>query len=190
MQVMQKMQRRLDNAELVVLVDESDAEVGVCEKLEAHTGGGRLHRAFSVFLHDGMGRQMLQRRALTKYHFAGLWSNACCSHPRPGERPEAGAVRRLGEELGVRGVVLAPLGRFIYEARDGATGLIEREVDHVFAGVYTGEAQINPEEAAGVRWVEPGALDRELSLAPERFTPWFPIALAHARRVWAGPGWI
>ncbi|HRV31587.1 MAG TPA: isopentenyl-diphosphate delta-isomerase, partial [Kiritimatiellia bacterium] len=86
--------------EQVILVDEADREIGSMEKVAAHKNGGTRHRAFSVFVFDEQGRWLLQQRAAGKYHFAGLWTNACCSHPRPGETTEAAAHRRLVEELG------------------------------------------------------------------------------------------
>src|SRR5205823_13887786 len=43
----------------VVLVDEHDRPLGVEAKLKAHEAGGRLHRAFSVFIFDAAGRMLL-----------------------------------------------------------------------------------------------------------------------------------
>src|SRR5258708_8294772 len=85
--------------EEVILVDEADRQTGTMEKMEAHRKA-LLHRAFSVFIFNRKGEMLLQRRSLQKYHSAGLWTNACCSHPRPGEDTKTAAVRRLGEELG------------------------------------------------------------------------------------------
>ena len=84
----------------LILVDEQDNPVGTCEKMEAHRQG-LLHRAFSVFIFDAQGRMLLQQRALSKYHSGGLWTNACCSHPFPGEDNLTAAQRRLQEEMGV-----------------------------------------------------------------------------------------
>ena len=69
----------------VVLVDAQDRPIGVCGKRDAHLGNGRLHRAFSVHLIDSSGRHLVQRRAAGKMLWPGFWSNACCSHPAPGE---------------------------------------------------------------------------------------------------------
>ena len=80
--------------ERVVLVDENDVEVGIMEKMEAHQKG-LLHRAFSVFIFNSKGEMLLQQRSLRKYHSGGLWSNACCSHPRQNENPLDAAHRRL-----------------------------------------------------------------------------------------------
>ena len=88
-----------DALEQVILVDMDDREIGRAGKLEAHRQG-QLHRAVSICIVDGEGRMLLQRRAAVKYHSPGLWANACCSHPRPGEATLAAALRRLPEELG------------------------------------------------------------------------------------------
>ncbi|MEM7621842.1 MAG: isopentenyl-diphosphate Delta-isomerase [Planctomycetota bacterium] len=176
--------------ESVVLVDSDDNDVGTCEKLEAHRGDGLRHRAFSVFLLDAEGRQLLQQRAETKYHFGGLWTNACCSHPRLGETPADAARRRLVEELGIHGVDMVHAGSFEYRARDSESRLIEHEIDHVFVGTLDASGdgsrtrtiiEPNPDEVMAFRWVTRAELDGELGASPERFTPWFPIALKHAR---------
>ena len=85
--------------ERVVLVDENDNELGTMEKMEAHQKG-LLHRAFSVFIFNKNGEMLLQQRSLRKYHSGGLWTNACCSHPRKDETPIDAAHRRLKEEMG------------------------------------------------------------------------------------------
>ncbi len=50
---------------------------------------------------------LIQRRALGKYHTPGLWANTCCTHPHWDEPPEACALRRLREELGIEGLTPA-----------------------------------------------------------------------------------
>ena len=87
------------NSPDIILVNEHDEAIGTMEKMEAHRKG-LLHRAFSVFIKNDAGEILLQQRALDKYHSPGLWTNACCSHPFPGESVEAAAHRRLAEELG------------------------------------------------------------------------------------------
>jgi isopentenyl-diphosphate delta-isomerase len=158
--------------EQVVLVDESDREIGTAEKLAAHRDGGRLHRAFSIVLWNRRGEMLLQRRSARKYHFGGLWTNACCGHPRPGEPVAAAARRRLREELGVD-LELRPAFSFRYEAADAASGLCEREIDHVFVGELEGAAAANPEEVDAVRWTACDEITRDLAAHPHRYTPWF-----------------
>ena len=166
--------------EQVILVDADDREIGAMDKLAAHENGGRRHRAFSVFIVDSRGRWLLQRRAAGKYHFPGLWTNACCSHPRPGEKTKPAAHRRLREELGFD-CPLAERFRFEYKAASEAEGLVEHELDHVFTGVFDGEVHPDPAEVGAVRWVESAELDKETRAHPETFTPWFMLAMARAR---------
>ena len=140
-----------------------DRRAGVCSKLAAHENGGRLHRAFSVFIFDPAGRMLLQRRSADKYHFGGLWTNACCGHPRPGEDVSEAASRRLFEEMGIV-PELTRATSFVYEAFDPQSGLTEREYDHVFHGRYDGEPEPDPDEADGWTWIYPEDLAADLEV--------------------------
>ena len=162
------------NPEYVIVVNASDEELGREEKLQAHRTPV-LHRAFSVFVLDDRGAMLLQRRAAGKYHSAGLWSNACCSHPFPGESAADAVSRRLREEMGVT-VPLTPLLRYTYRA-ELENGLIEHELDHVFVGRFDGIPSPNPAEVSEWRWIAPDALDAEMALAPGNFTAWFRLLL-------------
>jgi isopentenyl-diphosphate Delta-isomerase len=162
----------------VILVDRTDAQIGVREKQAAHVTGA-LHRAFSVFVFDDAGRMLLQRRATAKYHSGGLWSNTCCSHPRPGESTAAAAQRRLLEEMGFH-CPLEVAFSFIYRADVGG-GLVEHEYDHVFIGRFRGEPLPYPAEVEAWRWASARDLVRELREQPGRFTYWFRIAFDELR---------
>jgi isopentenyl-diphosphate delta-isomerase len=165
--------------EEVLLVDEQDRVLGVEEKLRAHRDGGRLHRAFSILICDTRGRMLLQLRSRRKYHFGGLWTNACCGHPRPGEAIDQAAHRRLHEELGFD-VPLREIFTFVYRAEDPGSDLTEHEYDHVFLGVFEGTPHPDPEEIDEYKWMEPVEIDRDLGRHPEQYSPWFPLAFAGA----------
>lgn len=160
--------------EQVVLVDEQDNDIGTMEKMEAHRKGV-LHRAFSVFVFNGEGELMLQRRAAHKYHSAGLWTNTCCSHPRLGESPEAAAHRRLYEEMGFD-CPLQPAFSFIYKKQVG--DLIEHELDHVFIGRYDVSPSLNPAEADAWKFISIPDLEADVKANPESYTEWFRLCLA------------
>lgn len=165
----------------VILVDEQDRELGREEKMKAHEQG-ILHRAFSVFIFNQSGDMLLQQRALEKYHSGGLWSNACCSHPAPGEETATAAARRLQEELGFT----TPLQKqfdFIYRAEFG-NGLVEHEFDHVFTGRYEGAIPFNPEEVMEVVYLPMNRIYDMLQSTPEKFTAWFRIAFPGIRDWW------
>jgi len=166
--------------EHVILVNEQDEEIDVLEKTAAHLEG-RLHRAFSVFILRQKGKDievLLQQRAQSKYHSSGLWSNTCCGHPRPSEDILVAANRRLEEEMGFS-TRLEELGSFSYCANLG-NGLMEHEIDHVLAGVISGNDSVirpNPEEVQACLWLPLEVLKEELANMPEKFTPWLAEAL-------------
>lgn len=157
----------------VILVNEQDEAIGVMEKMEAHEKA-LLHRAFSVFLFNKEGLMLLQQRALTKYHSPGLWTNACCSHPGPGEEVKAAALRRLQEELGFTTPVENAF-HFTYKAAFD-NGLTEHEFDHVFVGLYEGAMLLNEEEVSAVHYKSMDAIAVELETMPYMYTEWFKIA--------------
>ena len=165
----------------VILVNERDEERGVMEKMEAHQKG-LLHRAFSVFIFDKNGRMLLQQRAAEKYHGGLLWTNACCSHPYPGESVEEAAARRLNEELGFS-TLLEKIFAFTYKA-DVENGLVEHEYDHVFVGEYEGEMKPNHKEVAAVAYHEMEDLAHMLQGQPSLFTAWFKRAFSQIEKWW------
>ena len=114
--------------EKVTLVDEQDQPIGEGEKMQTHQEG-KLHRSFSIFIFNSKGEVLLQQRAKSKYHSGGLWSNAACGHPRPGEETLAAAHRRLQEEMGFD-CELQELLQFTYKVKLDHD-LWEHEYDHV-----------------------------------------------------------
>ncbi len=160
----------LDMEGKVILVDEQDKEIGTELKLKAHQDG-KLHRAFSIFIFNSKGEMLLQKRSPGKYHSGGLWSNACCSHPEPGEMTESAAHRRLKEEMGFD-CDLKEFFNFTYRAKLNG-GLTENELDHVFVGNFDGEPKADPNEAEEVKWVNSEFLIRDIKRNPDKYTYWF-----------------
>ncbi len=159
--------------ENVILVDTADTIVGSMEKYEAHRKG-LLHRAFSVFLFNDQDQLLLQQRALDKYHCGGLWTNSCCSHQRLGESNLDAAGRRLMEELGIKAFDLHDAFSFVYSAQFD-NGLTEHEFDHVLIGKFNGEPAFNPTEVAAVQYMDQNQIEEEITLFPDKFTPWFKL---------------
>ena len=167
--------------EQVILVDEQDQPVGACEKMAAHEQG-LLHRAFSIFIFNSRGRLLLQQRSKGKYHSGGLWTNTCCSHPRPGETTEYAAYRRLQEEMGFQ-TELFHAFTFTYRAALDKE-LVEHEIDHVFTGIYEGEVFPNSEEAMDHSYMDMVQLEESLERFPEKFTVWLRIAFPRIKSWW------
>lgn len=165
----------------VILVDENDTAIGHAEKMLAHRQG-LLHRAFSIFIFTSDGKMLLQQRALTKYHSGGLWTNACCSHPLPGEDTHIAAIRRLKEELGIE-TEIKKVFDFIYTASFG-NGLVENEFDHVFAGIYNGPTRLNAAEVMDTCYKSMAGIKNDLQNYPHLFTAWFHLAFTKIETWW------
>jgi isopentenyl-diphosphate delta-isomerase len=166
-------------SEQLILVDDLDREIGFKAKTEAHTGKGVLHRAFSIFVFNSDNELLLQQRSLTKMLWPGYWSNTCCSHPRRGETMAQAVTRRLEQELGFK-CPLEYLYKFKYHAEYEGIGA-EHELCSVYFGRYGGPVDVNVNEIAAWRFVGVEALERELELGPETFTPWFKMEWVHIK---------
>ena len=167
--------------EPLILVDQSDREIGHLSKGECHDGDGVLHRAFSLFIFNPAGELLLQQRSAEKRLWPRFWSNSCCSHPRRGETMEVATGRRLAQELGMASTV-HHLFTFQYQAPYLDLGS-ENEVCWVFAGLSDAPPRPNVHEIADVRWISADDLDREFLTQPEVFTPWFAMEWPRVRAV-------
>ena len=158
--------------EKVLLVDENDNILGEMEKMEAHEKG-LLHRAFSVFIFNDNNELLLQKRASSKYHSGGLWSNTCCSHPKIKETAVEAGERRLTEEMGFT-VPLKDKFHFIYKAKLD-NELTEHELDHVLIGYFNKRPNINPEEVEDWKYISLDELEDSMKKNPENYTVWFKV---------------
>ena len=165
----------------VILVNESDEELGTMEKMEAHRKG-LLHRAFSVFIFNSKGEMLLQQRAENKYHSAGLWTNACCSHPKPGEETKVAANRRLKEEMGFE-TELVEFFNFTYKA-EFDNGLTEYEFDHVLSGIYDGLILPDKNEVQDYCFKNMQEIDASLLSHPKKYSIWLAISFPKIMQWW------
>jgi isopentenyl-diphosphate Delta-isomerase len=163
----------MQQLEELILVNELDEAIGVMGKMEVHKKG-LLHRAFSVFIFNARSEMLLQQRAPQKYHSAGLWTNACCSHPRPGEDTKDAAIRRLNEEMGFT-TGLKRIFDFTYRTEFG-NGLTEFEFDHVFIGSYEGMVHPDKNEVDDYCFKNLDEIGVDLGSHPEKYTAWFHLA--------------
>lgn len=160
--------------EYVILVDEQDNETGVMEKLLAHQKG-LLHRAFSIFIFNDNNELLLQQRASSKYHSAGLWTNTCCSHPKPNETIKDAASRRLFEEMGMQ-CELKIIDSFIYKAPFD-NGLTEHELDYILIGKSNQTPKLNLIEVQNYKWQLISDIKNDLKVNSINYTYWFNVAI-------------
>ena len=164
--------------EYLILVDEKDKQWGKLEKLLVHQLG-LLHRAFSVFIFNSNGELLLQQRADSKYHSAGLWTNTCCSHPRFGEEIYWAIERRLQEEMGMSCKTDFAFS-FIYKTKF-ENGLTEHEYDHVYFGVTDNLPVPEKSEVKNYRYMNIENLETDIRIHPENYTEWMKICLPQVR---------
>ncbi len=157
----------------IILVDDYDVQIGTITKLEVHQKA-LLHRAFSIFIFNAHGEMLLHKRANKKYHSAGLWTNACCSHPKPGEETLSAAEIRLQQEMGFN-TKLKKAFDFIYKVSFD-NGLTEHEFDHVFFGTYDGIITPNAEEVSDYCFMPVEEIKNSIKSHPHKYTEWFKIA--------------
>ncbi|MCC5922814.1 MAG: isopentenyl-diphosphate Delta-isomerase [Crocinitomicaceae bacterium] len=167
--------------EEVILVDENDQIIGTMEKMLAHQEG-RLHRAFSVIIFNDKGQMLIHQRAADKYHCGGLWTNACCSHPRLEEDLIAAGKRRLLEEMGFV-TDLKHIGSFIYKVKFD-NDLYEHELDHLLVGSYSDAPNPSPIEVMDWEYVEMDEIYEDIKNQPNLYTFWFKkIVLEHKDKI-------
>ena len=167
--------------EQMILVNDRDEPVGIMEKMEVHKRG-LLHRAFSVFVFDSKGRFLLQQRATSKYHSSGLWTNTCCSHPRPNDKVEEAAARRLKEEMGITSN-MKEIFSFVSKA-DLGKDIWEHEFDHVFLGKSDEFPLPNKSEVSEWKWMSIESITNEIDNHPNDFTIWFQLIFKDVARVY------
>jgi isopentenyl-diphosphate Delta-isomerase len=154
----------------IALVNEADKITGFANKQEVHEKG-LLHRAFSILVFNDKNEVLLQRRALTKYHSPGLWTNTCCSHLVEDCEFETYIHERLENEMGFD-CELDFQFSFHYRI-EFDNGLCENEIDHVYFGKWNGTPKPNHDEADGFMWIAIEELKTDLKNNPENYTYWF-----------------
>ncbi|MDR2036339.1 MAG: isopentenyl-diphosphate Delta-isomerase [Bacteroidales bacterium] len=156
--------------EQIALVNMNDEITGFEEKMRVHQKG-LLHRAFSILIFNRKGELMLHRRAMDKYHSGGLWTNTCCSHLTQEERMDSYVHTRLQYEMGFD-CELTFVKKFHYRI-DFSYGMIENEIDHIYAGLYDKDPKPNSAEVCEWMWCDIKHLQADMDREPEKYTYWF-----------------
>ncbi|GAA3707431.1 isopentenyl-diphosphate Delta-isomerase [Zhihengliuella alba] len=171
--------------EVVVLLEEDGTPAGTYPKALVHGLDTPLHQAFSCHVFDADGRVLLTRRSLDKVAWPGVWTNAFCGHPGPGEPFEDALTRRAEHELGLElGAIEPALPDFRYWARD-ASGIVENEVCPVFTAVAARDPEPRPDEVVEWAWVDPSEARRAVLATPFAFSPW--LVLQVQQGIWGAP---
>jgi isopentenyl-diphosphate delta-isomerase len=163
----------------VTLTNESGMPLGEADIIDSHTGKGKLHKAFSVYVFDTDKTALLiQQRADNKMLFRLLWANTCCSHPFPSEEAGVAGERRLKEELGFS----TPLSigpSYVYRAEDPEGNGTEHEHVTMLIGTVDASVEVVPDplEVAQWRWIDLETLKADMTAQPDIYAPWFHLGL-------------
>jgi len=171
-----------ENAEQhVVAVDADDNEEGTVNRLEAHTGDGVRHRAFTSLVFDGDGNILLAQRSPDKRLWDTHWDGTVASHPVKGQTQVEATRQRREEALGItpdQYDEIERTDRFEYRRHYPNEGL-EHEVCAVLK-ITLEDTSLDPdeEEVAGLMWVPYERLHEHPEWYRQlRLCPWFEIAM-------------
>jgi len=165
----------------VIVVDADDNEQGTANRLEAHTGDGIRHRAFTALLFDEDDNILLAQRSPDKRLWDTCWDGTVASHPEQGQSQVDATKQRLDEELGITTDQYDDLrvtDRFEYKRYYMNDG-VEYEVCAVLKATLTDRSlDPDPEEVGGLMWVPYERLHEHPRWYRQlRLCPWFEIAM-------------
>lgn len=168
-------------AQQVVAVDTNDDEREVVNRLEAHTGEGIRHRAFTCLVFDREDNVLLAQRAPGKRLWGTYWDGTVASHPDPEQSQVEATRQRLEKELGVTPDQYDDLrvtDRFEYK-RYFETAGVEHEVCTVLQLTLSDRTlEPNESEVAGILWAPYDRLTSTPAWYRQlRLCPWFEIAI-------------
>ncbi|CAM1358939.1 NUDIX hydrolase [Tenacibaculum xiamenense] len=128
--------------ELIDIVDENGNYTGkTCLKSEAHKHG-YFHPTIHVWLYTSDKKILLQKRALTKKVFPGLWDISVAGHIAAGEKIKIAALREVKEEIDFTILPgdLHKIGTRKHQVNH-PNGIIDNEFHHIYIGELTVEIE-------------------------------------------------
>jgi isopentenyldiphosphate isomerase len=162
--------------EYVDVLDSSGRRLGTKKpKSEVHRDGD-WHAAAHVWISDGKGRILIQRRSPTKENYPDLWDISVAGHISAGEAPVEAAIREAQEELGV--TLIADECCHIFDLSEQVAlnngSYIDNEYHHVFLvkkDVDVKDLKFNDGEVVEAKFVALRELQLRLRTEPSAFVP-------------------
>lgn len=154
----------------VVLVNENDEELGICDKLTVHHEKTPLHRGFSAFLFNKNKKLLLQKRHASKKTWPNFWSNSFCGHPQQDETYEDAVHRHAQFELNMKLTRVIVLKQYRYSF--SYNNIMENEICPVFLVFSDSQPTPHPTEISAIKWMQWDDFLQELNRNTEQFSPW------------------
>jgi len=165
----------------VILVDKEDNELGIANKIEAHTTKPQLHRAITILIFNEKNEVLITKRAKEKLLWPLIWETTCSTHPFKNENYEDCTRRRLKDELGID-VAAKVVDKIIYSSKDGDRGS-ENEVCALLVGKINQPIKINPSEVAEAKFIALNQLKKDIKKTPQEYAPWLALSLKSLERL-------
>lgn len=166
-------------SEQVLSVDDHNRPSELVDRIDAHTGEGILHRAYTIVLKDEEG-VYLAKRSQQKFLWPGYWDGTVASHWTSGERKHEELIERVQLELGLSdntSLSINDHGNFQYKARYEKRG-IEWEICRLYtANISDVSFDPDPEEVQEISLMSYDELEKRISQDDGIFSPWFKIAV-------------
>jgi isopentenyldiphosphate isomerase len=140
-----------------ILTEEGEKTGKTALKSEAHKNGW-FHATVHIWLFTSDEKILLQKRALTKKVFPGLWDISVAGHIGAGESILSSAKREVFEEIGltIQEVDLIKIGTRVHQVSH-ANGIQDNEHHHVFIAelkIPVAQLKIQTEEVAAIKLFE------------------------------------
>ena len=161
------------SVEIFEIFDTDERLIGELPREEVHKMG-HIHRASHVLVWRSNGNLVLQKRTKMKDVYPGKWDLSTAEHAKPGEAPFETALRGLKEELGISSCCLTQLaGRRLNRLDLPTLKIHDYEFVRTFSTIVDAPLAMDSEEVAQLREIPLKDLAKEMSSAPQSFTPWF-----------------
>ena len=135
---------------------------------------GAWHRSVHVLVFRSTGELIVQCRADDKDLYAGILDYSVGEHLKPGETYVDGAIRGLGEELGIVGNIPCEYGfESTIEYVDKGKNIKDFEKSRIYSLVYDGPVLPDPTEISAVFEWKPSRIEDEMKRDRRQFTSWF-----------------
>ncbi len=148
-----------------ILVDEKDNEVGTREG--DHFKKGDIVRISALWLENSQGEILITKRSMKKKYDPGLWSSAAAGTLEPGESYEDNIYKEAEEEIGLTGVKLKKVVKYLFWRPDGTgryvqwyRAVIDWPIDRF---------RLQDSEVAAAAWISRKQLKYELNKLPEKY---------------------
>lgn len=152
--------------EKVIIVDENDTFVRICERDKWKEG--EIHRSSVLWISNSVGEILIAQRSFSKKHAPGKWGPAATGTVNEGESYESNIQKEAKEELNLD----IRLEQLLFGNKVVVGKPSNRRMQQWFMAridIPLEELKPQEEEVAAIRWVHWSKLEKELLEAPDEF---------------------